>query len=415
MKFFSDLILAALATCLMFAIMEAGLRIAGTHYESSTYQRETERGFGLRPNSQGWEVEEGDVYLTINSDGMRDKERPIQRPPHTLRVAVIGSSEADARQVGFDDTFESVMSRDMTRSLAPRGWQADVLNFGVPGYTFSQEYLTLRDHVWKYQPQVVILLFSSFPVQKTTREFYPEDMGMVPVFELRNGNLEPDEITKQMPPVNLKRLRWTNRIADLMNTSYFLSLVNSSRVKVSELLPVWRARVKNFISPAPSTPRDNAPSASTVRSFNPYVPETQHAWAMTEGYFKAMKNQCDEHGAEFWIVTSDLGVQVDPDLSVREAFQRSLGMNTLDAVDERIQRFGEAQGIHVFALAKPLSDYAIAHHAYLHGAAPDHGGHWNAIGHRQTGHAIAEELLRRSPVVTNIENPGADRTLTPKP
>jgi hypothetical protein len=408
MKFFSDLIRAALATCLMFAVMEAGLRLAGTHYESSTYQRETERGFGLRPNSQGWEVEEGDVYLTINSDGMRDKERPIERPPHTLRVAVIGSSEADARQVGFDDTFESVMSRDMTRSLAPRGWQADVLNFGAPGYTFSQEYLTLRDHVWKYQPQVVILLFSSFPVQKTTREFYPGDLGMVPVFELRNGNLEPDEITKQMPPVNLKRLRWTNRIADLMNTSYFLSLVNSSRVKVSELLPVWRARVKSFISPTPTAvaPSD-APSPSTVRSFNPYVPETQHAWDVTEAYFKAMKYQCDEHGAEFWIVTSDLGVQVDPDLSVRAAFQRSLGMNTLDAVDERIQRFGEAQGIHVFALAKPLSDYAIAHHAYLHGAAPDHGGHWNAIGNEQTGHALARELLDQSTEVR--------KALTPKP
>ena len=409
--------MAALATCMMAGVMEVGLRLVGVHYESSTYQRETERGFGLRPNSQGWEVEEGEVYLTINSDGLRDKERPIDAPPHTLRVAVVGSSEADARQVGFDDTFESVMSRNITRSLAPLGWQADVLNFGVPGYTYSQEYLTLKNHVWKFKPQLVILLFSAFPVQRTTREFYP-DMEIVPMFELRNGKLELDEITKQRPPINPEQLRLSNRFADFMNSSYFLSLVNSSRVKLREFLPAWQSRVKGFLRGPQATAAaavDSDLALSMLRSVDPDRPEMQRAWSMAEEYFKAMKYDCDEHGAEFWIAVTELGIQTDPDLSVRAAFQRKLQLKTLDAVDQRLKRFGEAQGIHVFALSKPLSDYALAHHAYLHGSAPDWIGHWNSVGHEQVGLALAQALLEQSPALHKVEGAAAAPESTPKP
>jgi hypothetical protein len=186
MRFFRDLTLAGLVSVVAVVALEGGLRLAQSHYEASTYEPENERGSALRPNAEGWSTSESDVYVRINSDGMRDRERPFARPPHSLRVAVVGSSEVDARQVPLEKTFEAVMDRDLSQKIDPLGWHADVLNFGVPGYTYSQEYLTLHNHVWKYEPQIVILLFAAFPVLKTTRAFYPGELQGAPVYVLQD-------------------------------------------------------------------------------------------------------------------------------------------------------------------------------------------------------------------------------------
>ena len=396
MRFFRDLLLAALATCVVLALLEGLLRLAHVHYQASLYENENERGYALRPNAAGWETEEADVYVQINSDGWRDRERPIARPPHTLRVVVVGSSETTAREVALDDTFEAVMSRDLTRDLAARGWQADVLNFGVPGYTYSQEYLTLQNHVWKYQPQVVILLFSSWPVLKTVRSFYPGELKGAPVYVVENGKLLPDAITRAAPPIDRRRQVWKNRTSDWMNKSYLASLLNAASIKAKEFVVGLPTR---FRRSAPAGPAPSAVAQRAARlSYNPDLPETQEAWSIAEAFFKAMKEDCDKHGAEFWIVLADQEMQVTPDLAARAAFQQSIELPSLDAVDQRMERFGAAQGIPVLALAKPLSDYALAHKAYLHGAAnsPEHSGHWNEVANAQVGHAIARELEARS-------------------
>jgi hypothetical protein len=403
MKFFRDLILAALATCAVLGLLEGMLRLAHVHYQASMYQSENERGYGLRPNAAGWETEEADVYVQINSDGLRDIERPVARPPHTLRVAVVGSSETSAREVALRDTFEAVMGRDLSRDLATRGWQADVLNFGVPGYTYSQEYLTLQNHVWKYQPQVVILLFSSWPVLKTVRYFYPGELKGAPVYVLQDGKLVPDAVTRNTPPIDLRRQVWKNRSSDWMNKSYLASLLNAASIKAKEFVLGLRTRWQK--SPAaPATP--NAAQRAARLSYNPDLPETQEAWAIAEAFFKAMKEDCDKHGAEFWIVMADQEMQVTPNLAARAAFQQQINLSSLDAVDQRMERFGAAQGIPVFALAKPLSDYALAHKVYLHGSATsaDHSGHWNEVANAQVGHAIAKELEARSAVVRELSS-----------
>jgi hypothetical protein len=141
-------------------------------------------------------------------------------------------------------------------------------------------------------------------------------------------------------------------------------------------------------------------------SYNPDLPETQEAWAIAEAFFKAMKEDCDKHGAEFWIVMADQEMQVTPNLAARAAFQQQINLSSLDAVDQRMERFGAAQGIPVFALAKPLSDYALAHKVYLHGSATsaDHSGHWNEVANAQVGHAIAKELEARSAVVRELSS-----------
>jgi hypothetical protein len=395
MRFSRDLLLTALTSAVVLLLLEGGLRLASVHYEGSFYENERERGYRLRPNSEGWSVVEKEVYLHINSEGMRDRERPAARPARTLRVAVVGSSEADASQVPFDRTFESVLNRDLSAWLRPAGRRADVLNFGVPGYTFSQEYLTLRNHVWKYDPQVVVLLFSAFPVLKTTRDLLPGELKGAPVYVFRGNELVPDAATLAAPPINQIRLRWKNRLSDWMNRSALLSLGNSARRHDGSL-------VAGMI---PAEPKANSVWARTERwAYDSEDPDIQQQWRIAEEFLRMMKRECDRHGAEFWIAVADKEMQTDPGLAERAAYQRRMRLSSLDLVERRLERLGAASGIPVISLCVPLGAYAAAHNVFLHGplGSPNHIGHWNEIGHEQVGHAIARNLIESSHAVRAV-------------
>jgi len=392
MKFFRDLILTALATTVVILLVEGGLRLAQVRCEASLYEPEQERGYSLRPNAAGWSTGESEVYIRINSDGMRDRERPIARPRQTLRVAIIGASEAVAAEVPLNKTYKSVLNDDLSGTLGAGGQHADVLSFGVGGYTLSQEYLTLHNHVWKYQPQVVVLLLSPFSIMKATRQFYPGELKGAPVWLLRNGELVPDEITQHAPPINERTLHWKNLTSDWMNQSYFLSILNMARVKAGEMAAGIRIQPRKAV--ASSEPPERW-------RYDPNQPEVQECWAITEAFFQKMKDDCARHGAEFWIAPVEMSIQVHPVASERLAFQQRLGLETLDGVDSRLQQFGAAHGIPVINLSKPLGEYAAAHQVYLHGApaAATNVGHWNELGNELAGHVIARELLARSSAV----------------
>jgi hypothetical protein len=398
MRFFKDFVLTLLTCAGVLLALEVGLRLAGAHYEASLYTSEDERGYALRPNSEGWSTAESDVYVRINSDGMRDHERPVLRPGHTLRVAVVGSSEADARQVHLEQTFESVLDRKLTGRFRLAGWQSDVLNFGVPGYTLSQEYLTLRNHVWKYDPQIVVFVFSAFQALKTTRGLFPEELKGAPVYVLQNGELEPDAITRATPPINPIRLRWKNHLSDWMNRVALLSLANSARSHVRRLVAGLLA----------SGQEKSSPMAKSERwSYDPGDPEIRTEWAITEEFIRMMKRDCDGHRAEFWLVVVDNDMQSHPSLAERADYQRRLQLPSLNLVDQRLERLGEASGFPVLPLSVPLGDYAASHHTFLHGplGSTTNAGHWNEIGHAQVGEAIARELLEHSPAARGLISP----------
>ena len=413
MKFFRDLLLSFAAMCAAFALIECGLRLAHARLEASFFDSDNERVYVLRPNAEGWSTTESEVYIKINSDGMRDIERPLARSPHTLRVAVIGASEAEAAQVPLNETFEAVMTREISRTLRERGWNVEVLNFGVDGYTPAQAYLTLQNHVWKYDPQVVIFLFSAWTVQKTVRDFYPEQMKLAPAWVLENGKLVPDEITRNMPRFDEQQVKRRGRMVDVMNRSFLLTLLHAAALKAEGLPNEWLAKLEKPAD-AKSNAKDSAPSTVAIdllRSYNPDRPELREAWAITEAFFKTMKENCEQHGAEFWVVPADQAMQVDPSLRARTEFEKRMGIDTLDASDERVQRFGEVNGIGVFAPAHILGEYAVTHGTYVHGldAPMQRSHHWNKVGQEVVGEAIAHELLEHSATLRNVGATGAEK------
>ncbi len=141
-------------------IAEAALRAAG--YSSPVfYSVDESRGYALSPNMRGWYRKEGETYITINSDGLRDEEHQIQKPVGTARIAVIGDSYSEALQVNLNETFWKVMQEKLSGCGAFDGKKIEIINFGISGYGTAQEFLTLKEKVWKYSPDIVLLAITT--------------------------------------------------------------------------------------------------------------------------------------------------------------------------------------------------------------------------------------------------------------
>src|SRR6266403_352890 len=140
-------------------LLEGGLRIAGVIHTGSFFTGDLVRGWGLRPFAHAWAIGEAKVNVRINSDGLRDREHAIQKPAGTLRIAVLGDSYVEGMNVPLEKTFPAVLERELSSCAALGDRQVEVINFGVSGYGTAQELLTLREHVWKYDPDIILLAF----------------------------------------------------------------------------------------------------------------------------------------------------------------------------------------------------------------------------------------------------------------
>jgi hypothetical protein len=139
-------------------VAEVGSRLLGIG-EQGLYQWDTDRGWGLRPRASEWQRREGNAFVQINREGMRDREHSYRKPKDTIRIAFIGDSFTEAEQVALEDDFVSVVERRLGTCPRLRGKNVEALNFGCDSYGTVQEFITLQRYVCKYSPDIIVLLF----------------------------------------------------------------------------------------------------------------------------------------------------------------------------------------------------------------------------------------------------------------
>lgn len=84
--------------------MELGLRAADISYPSF-HKYDDHRGAALRPGAEGRWRKEGEAYIRINSEGLRDREHTKEKLGDTVRIAVLGDSYAEALQLEMEKDF----------------------------------------------------------------------------------------------------------------------------------------------------------------------------------------------------------------------------------------------------------------------------------------------------------------------
>ncbi len=364
------------------AVAEIVLRVAHIGYPAlggklHFYTWNPYTGVSLRPDAKGMVYGENTVYVSINHEGLRDREHTKDKPANTFRVAILGDSFAEALQVPADKTFWSVLQQDLNSCSALGGKTPEVINFGVAGYGTGQELQMLRHAAWDYSPDLVLLaFFTGNDIQNNNRIL--QDDPYRPYFIHQDGKLVLDDAFLHAPG-------WKSQFS-LPHRIFSWAIANSRVLQVM-------AAAKNY-----SSSKNTDGVKPTEMGLNdaiyhaPTDPVWQDAWSVTDDLIGAMNDEVKAHNAKLLVTTLSSSIQVDPDGTRREQLEKKLGVNDLFYPDERVRQVSEKDGVPVLTLAPVFLQYAQEHNAQLHGFRGSNQGHWNEIGHQLGGEMMAQKV-----------------------
>lgn len=387
--------LTAMAGGLVIALVvaELVLRLAG-YSSPEFYMTDESRGYTLIPGMRGQYRKEGASFVEINADGFRDAEHALQKDPATLRIAVLGDSYVEALQVEHDQGFWRSMTETVQDCGAFGGRRVEVLKFGVSGYSTAQELLMVREEVWKYSPDIVMLVMTTNNDITDNTRFFKKTA--IPYFVYHEGGRLTLDDSFRNEKTFLVRNSGLSRLGiSLKNNLRFVQAIGEIQVALKYRYRAWKERPTG--SPAGETPAEAAPAADVGIDNEVYRPpgdqNWENAWRVTEGLIEMMNKDVTDKGARFVVVTASNGVQVLPNPEQRTSFAKRLGTPDLLYPDRRIAEFCRARAIPVITLAPALADHAARENVYLHGFEGNLGyGHWNQAGHTVAGREIAKHL-----------------------
>lgn len=148
-----------LCSCLLsLAVAEGALRLLHVPMaEKPTLQAwrrpSPELGYELIPGLSGKKGPSWDI--SVNSQGLRDHERPLEKPPGLFRVLCLGDSFTFGMGLPLEDTYV----KKLEDVFKDESVDADVINAGVIGYNIFQcmRYFELKGK--EYQPDLTIYFF----------------------------------------------------------------------------------------------------------------------------------------------------------------------------------------------------------------------------------------------------------------
>jgi hypothetical protein len=376
-------ILLTASLCIGLVLGELALRLIDFSFPVF-YTYDDTVGVALRPGAEGWNRTEGEAFIKISENGLRDREHSRKKPPETIRVAVLGDSMAEALQVPMEATFWSIVERRVKECRAFGARDIEVLNFGVSGYGTAQELLTLRNRAAAYAPDIVVLAFyAGNDVRNNSRELEPQKLR--PFFRLENGALVADDGFLRDPEyLSYKR---TFRAREMLFGLRTFQLLRRTRVAIEQLTS----------KEARTRPGPNAEAGLDEKIFLP--PDSaawRNAWEVTERLIVKMRDEAAGMGARLLVVSIPIGIQANPDPKVRNRFARDLGASDLLYPENRLRALAAKENLDVLLLTPPFQSFAEKNRIYLHGFSNTRlgSGHLNEDGHRLAGELISDHICR---------------------
>lgn len=330
---------------------------------------------GMEPGSSGvtrfhesgtWHA----VPYQVNQAGFRDREHTREKPPGTLRVAILGDSFVAGLAVPQETLFPRVLEELLARG-GGKGAR-EVLAFGSVGYGTGLELLTLERRALAFSPDVVVLSF----FQNDPWDNHP-GLGdqRVPYFRQdESGALELLPEPRGKPSRRRGALNWLKRSSRLY---VFQKLL------VRRITEGWKYRSRKGIDAVPKVYHPLV---------DPPIPLLDEAWALTLALVDRIDSLCRASGAR--LVVMDIPLQEEVSPFRREATtKRFPGLAALEIQWDRSRvRLGghcRERGIPYLDLREPLGREGDPAAAYL----PE-DGHLTVEGHRRVARALAGFLTQ---------------------
>jgi lysophospholipase L1-like esterase len=367
------------SVALTLAAFEIVLRAIG-YSAPIWFEPDPRLGWRMRPGLAAWYTLEGRGFVRANAEGMRDRDHLLDKPAGVYRIAVLGDSYAEARQVEREQAFWALLPGELAACGFQPGKSVEVLNFGVSGYGTAQELLVLQTMAIRYSPDLVLLQFTNGnDVRNNSFALEPEKDR--PFFMVgADGALRIDESFASSPGFRARSSFASEALRRVTDRSRLLQLAR--HVKEHSFIPRAQAAagVEQGLEPMVlAAPRDAV---------------WEEAWRITEGLIAKTGDFAQRNGARFAVVTVPYAIQVHPDPRVRAGLQAKLGVKDLFYPDQRVAGAAQKSGLLAVPLAPEMQRLAEKSGAYFHGfdQASLGRGHWNAEGHRAAARIIARRL-----------------------
>ena len=112
--------------------------------------------FAHRPNSRAFLM---GVDVSINSQGLRDYEYPLVKPPGVYRVMLLGDSTTLGWGVPFNETTAKILERELNAEHIPGYQRFEAINAGVGNYDTVQEVTYYETRGTAFHPDLVVLVY----------------------------------------------------------------------------------------------------------------------------------------------------------------------------------------------------------------------------------------------------------------
>lgn len=94
------------------------------------------------------------THIRINALGLRDRDRPVDKPPATRRIVAIG----DSFTFGLGVEAEEAVPAQLERAFAAHGRpDVEVWNVGTPGHALADHLGSLQQTVLALHPDLIVL------------------------------------------------------------------------------------------------------------------------------------------------------------------------------------------------------------------------------------------------------------------
>lgn len=384
MRLLKSTLLVVISIFIALLIGELALRFFNIEYPL-IYKGDRDRGAALMPGVAGWIRAEGASFVKINSQGLRDREHTETKPDGVYRIAVLGDSYAEAVHVDMADTFWSSLESNLSKCPVFADHQVEVINFGVSGYGTAQQLITLRRHVWKYSPDMVLLaFFQGNDVEDNSRSL-TENIYR-PFYNLKEDKLIEDVSFRDSEYYAKSMSTWVGIKVNIINRVRLLQLLY--HVKKNLKIKDGSADVRK-----PETGEIKMEKGLSPSIYNePKTPAWIEAWNVTEKLILEMDHEVRGKGSVFVLTTLSISQQVHPDKDVTANFKKQMKISNLFYPDNRLERFAKKNRINVLKLAPRMQAFAQENNLFLHGFnnTAMGKGHWNEAGHK-----LAAELISR--------------------
>jgi hypothetical protein len=373
----------ALGVLVPLLVLEASLRLFGPwlpgSYDTGAYLvRQQELGHFHVPSFDGWtKAREFTTHVQISPLGLRDRRAAYDKPPGTFRIVLLGDSFVEAVQVqqweGVAERLEAELNRGSPRPV-------EVINAGVAAYGTGQELLLLEQEAYKYQPDLVLVLFfvgNDVANNNYRLELWDNSLKLAlkPYFDLdRQGSLRLIPGPPPAPRTGVAQaLRDCCLLYNVIETGVFNKLEQNYNTEQLDAIGGVRAPLRGLYEVEPQD-------------------EWDRAWRISEALLARLRDRSTELGAPLVIAGAPEWRTLAP-----EEWRREVASPRLDRGQLKIEAPTDRLGTIANGLGVPYVDLLPAFQAAAAAAAGpyyyDFDKHWTAAGHAVAARAIGDALV----------------------